>query len=115
MRFLLQSLQDLDDSLRQRGSRLFVPQGKPLEVLPSLCQEWGITDVFFEKDTEPYALRRDENVSRVIKQWFEYFDESMRYQTGQVFLHQSFSYCAFVQWSYTLRYGPVRGSRTLDM
>eukprot|EP01138_Halocafeteria_seosinensis_P016357 gb/GECG01016688.1/.p1 GENE.gb/GECG01016688.1/~~gb/GECG01016688.1/.p1 ORF type:complete len:518 (+),score=49.21 gb/GECG01016688.1/:1-1554(+) len=62
MRFLLQSLQDLDDSLRQRGSRLFVPQGKPLEVLPSLCQEWGITDVFFEKDTEPYALRRDENV-----------------------------------------------------
>ena len=41
--FLLESLQDLDASLRARGSRLFVLQGKPEEVLIRAVEEWGIT------------------------------------------------------------------------
>lgn len=35
-RFLQQSLQDLDDQLRAKGSRLFVARGQPEKILPQL-------------------------------------------------------------------------------
>lgn len=58
--FLLQSLADLDASLRAaHGSRLLVVRGSPVEELPRLAQAWGVRRVTFERDTEPYALRRD--------------------------------------------------------
>jgi len=59
MRFLLQSLEDLDQSLRHRGSRLIVLRGNPQEVLPRVLSDWGITHLCFESDTEPYAKTRD--------------------------------------------------------
>lgn len=37
--FLLESLADLDSSLRRAGSRLFVAKGKPEELLPRLADE----------------------------------------------------------------------------
>jgi deoxyribodipyrimidine photolyase len=35
-RFLLQCLEDLDNSLRKLNSRLFVVRGQPADVLPTL-------------------------------------------------------------------------------
>ena len=37
--FLLESLSDLDSSLRRAGSMLFVAKGKPEELLPRLADE----------------------------------------------------------------------------
>lgn len=47
------------NSLRLRGSRLIVLRGKPEEVLPKAFADWGITQLCYEVDVEPYALRRD--------------------------------------------------------
>ena len=58
-RFLLESLKDLDDSLRRRKSQLYVVRGTPATVLPQLFDEWKITRLTFEVDTEPYARVRD--------------------------------------------------------
>jgi cryptochrome len=41
------------------GSRLIVAQGKPVEVFGQLIQDWSITNLYFEVDTEPYARMRD--------------------------------------------------------
>ncbi len=60
-RFLLECVKDLDASLRERGSRLYVAIGDPVEVLPRLWDEWGVAHVTHEADEtgEPYAARRD--------------------------------------------------------
>ena len=58
MRFLLESLQDLDQQLRGLSSRLLVYRGDPLQVLPELIDKYGIQHLAFEKDTEPYAKTR---------------------------------------------------------
>jgi cryptochrome len=42
-----------------RGSRLIVLRGKPEEVLPKAFSDWSITQLCYEVDVEPYALRRD--------------------------------------------------------
>ena len=61
--FLLQSLEDLDRSLRQLGSRLFVAQGRPEDVLPGLWKKWAVTRLCFEADTEPYASLASRSIS----------------------------------------------------
>ena len=58
-RFLLESLSDLDRSLRERGSRLLVLRGSPGEVLPPLFGMDGASSITWEHDTEPYAKARD--------------------------------------------------------
>ncbi len=57
--FLLQSLQDLDSSLRNIGSRLYLISGKPEEAFPVLFRSLNIQLLTYESDIEPYALRRD--------------------------------------------------------
>lgn len=60
--FLLESLQDLDEQLRAKGSRLFVVRGKPEEVLPGLFHEWKVNKLTFEADSEPRSRERDREV-----------------------------------------------------
>ncbi|NXS50437.1 CRY1 protein, partial [Balaeniceps rex] len=64
-RFLLDALRDLDRSLREMGSRLFVVRGCPEEVFPRLFHAWGTTRLTFEVDTEPPARRRDAAVAEL--------------------------------------------------
>lgn len=66
--FLLQSLRDLDKSLSQCGSRLFVVRGKPTEMLPYLFKKWDVTRLSFESDCEPYSETRDAVVSCLAKE-----------------------------------------------
>ncbi|KAM4630807.1 cryptochrome-2-like isoform 2-T2 [Polymixia lowei] len=58
-RFLLESLEDLDTSLRKLNSRLFVVRGQPTDVFPCLFKEWNITRLTYEYDSEPYSRERD--------------------------------------------------------
>ena len=41
-RFLQQTLEDLDDSLKKLGSRLFVLKGNPEEVLEKYFKKWNV-------------------------------------------------------------------------
>lgn len=64
-RFLLQCLEDIDNSLRKMGSRLFVIRGQPNHVFPHLLKHWSITHVSFEFDPEPFAKVRDAKISQL--------------------------------------------------
>lgn len=67
--FILECVKDLDNSLRERGSRLYVVTGDPVEELPKLWTEFGITHMTHEADEtgEPYAVERDANVRDAAK------------------------------------------------
>ncbi|XP_077418970.1 cryptochrome circadian regulator 5 [Vanacampus margaritifer] len=67
-RFLLGALKDLDCSLRQLNSRLFVVRGKPEDVFPKLFSKWKITKLTYEFDTEPYSVSRDQKVAAIAKE-----------------------------------------------
>jgi len=67
-RFLLQCLEDLDQSLRKINSRLFVIRGQPADALPKLFKLWGTTNFTFEKDPEPFGRTRDLNVMAMCKE-----------------------------------------------
>ena len=67
VRFLLQSLTDLDASLRARGSSLLVLRGDPKAVVPAALRAWGCDRLTHEVDTEPYASARDAAVRDAAK------------------------------------------------
>jgi cryptochrome len=64
MQFLLQTLADLDRSLRARNSRLYLLRGNPIELLPRAAAAWDVGLVTFESDCEPYAKVRDPAVQQ---------------------------------------------------
>nr|AFV96168.1 cryptochrome 2 [Talitrus saltator] len=61
-RFLLQCLEDVDNSLRNLNSRLFVVRGQPANALPQLFKEWNTTVLSFEEDPEPFGRARDASI-----------------------------------------------------
>lgn len=62
--FLLGGLRALEQSLRERGSRLILRQGHPLEVLTDLVKETNAAAILAEADYSPYARQRDAAVAR---------------------------------------------------
>ncbi|KAB5571551.1 hypothetical protein PHYPO_G00226210 [Pangasianodon hypophthalmus] len=68
-RFLLESLEDLDTSLRKLNSRLFVVRGQPADVFPRLFKEWNVTRLTFEYDSEPYGKERDGAIIKMAQEF----------------------------------------------
>jgi len=63
-RFLLECLQDLDRSMRERGSGLIVRCGRPERELTELARGLRARGVHAAADSGPFARQRDERVTR---------------------------------------------------
>uniref|UniRef100_A0A383VLE2 Photolyase/cryptochrome alpha/beta domain-containing protein n=1 Tax=Tetradesmus obliquus TaxID=3088 RepID=A0A383VLE2_TETOB len=63
--FLLECLNDLDQSLRALGSQLLVLRGTPQDVFPRIFKEWDVQQLCYEVDVEPYAKSRDAAVGQL--------------------------------------------------
>ncbi len=66
--FMLECLEDLDQSLRERGSRLVVRRGSPERELPALAGELAAEVVLMSPDVSPFARRRDRRAIGAIAQ-----------------------------------------------
>ena len=64
--FLLNALADLDEQLRQLGSRLILRQGPAEKALPALAAELGSVRVFAQQDFSPLARERDELIDQML-------------------------------------------------
>jgi cryptochrome len=65
MLFLLESLEDLDGQLREKGGRLLIFRGKPVDIFEKLWKLFGITKICYEQDCEPIWQQRDEGVQNL--------------------------------------------------
>jgi deoxyribodipyrimidine photo-lyase len=64
VRFLLDCLERLARDLSARGTPLVLRRGDPREVIPRLLRETRADLLAFNRDTSPYAVRRDAAVTR---------------------------------------------------
>ncbi|QXP72778.1 deoxyribodipyrimidine photo-lyase [Tenacibaculum sp. AHE15PA] len=60
--FIYQTLHQLDTELKKEGSSLLIKKGNPLKIWESLIADYNITAVYTNKDYEPYAIKRDQQV-----------------------------------------------------
>lgn len=66
--FLHQRLTELQNQLERMGSSLHVIYGAPAEAMNTFSQTYSVKSVFLNRDYEPYARERDEDV---LKYWSE--------------------------------------------
>jgi deoxyribodipyrimidine photo-lyase len=62
--FLFGGLRQLDADLRERGSRLVLRQGDPVQELEALVRDTEADAIFAEEDYTPYARQREARVAR---------------------------------------------------
>ena len=66
---MTQALEDLDKQLKKLGTRLFVVRGNPKEVFENLFKEWNVKKLTYEKDTEPYGVKRDTEIETLAEKF----------------------------------------------
>ncbi|HEY6398808.1 MAG TPA: deoxyribodipyrimidine photo-lyase [Solirubrobacteraceae bacterium] len=64
--FMLESLADLDDSLRAHGTRLVVRRGNPQRELVALARQTSADTVHASVDASPFARSRDRSVGQAL-------------------------------------------------
>jgi deoxyribodipyrimidine photo-lyase len=67
VQFIQACLDDLEERLRERGSRLLVVSGNPAQKIPELAKKLQANAVFLNHDYEPMAKLRDGHVERDLK------------------------------------------------
>ena len=65
--FIHDSLSKINQKLGEIGSSLLVKKGKTQEVWQALLLEFDVKEVFFNKDYEPYAIKRDLTICELLE------------------------------------------------
>lgn len=68
VQFMIESLGDLEQQLKKKGSRLFYFFGSPEKVVTKIVKNKKIDAVFVNHDYTPYSVSRDKKIERVCKQ-----------------------------------------------
>ena len=66
--FILGAVEALDAGLRQHGGGLIVRHGDPRDIIPQLVCELNVAAVYCNRDYEPAAIARDEEIQRRLAQ-----------------------------------------------
>lgn len=66
--FIYNSLQKINEELSKIDTSLLIKKGKIIEVWKSLLEEFDIQQVIFNKDYEPFAIKRDLAISSLLKE-----------------------------------------------
>lgn len=61
--FIYKNLQKMQFEFYKYGSSMLVAKGNPIELIPKLCEKYKIESVYTNEDYEPYARKRDLEVS----------------------------------------------------
>jgi deoxyribodipyrimidine photo-lyase len=62
--FFLSALRHLHEAIRDKGGQLSILEGKPEKVLLDIARAQNVELITWNRDYEPYAVRRDEEVAR---------------------------------------------------
>lgn len=100
--FIHQSLGRLRQQLRKRGGTMLVRYGKPLEIWRELLRAYSIESVYTNRDYEPYALRRDEEIRVLLEregvEWHAFKDQVI-FEKDEVLKNDGTPYTVFTPYS----------------
>lgn len=102
--FIHQTLKDLDAELRKNGSGLRVYYGTPEEVWPQILEEFDVKAVYTNHDYEPYALKRDPEIGKMLEKngvEFHTFKDQVIFEKMEVLTGSNTPYTVFTPYSKT--------------
>ncbi len=100
--FLQKSLDEVAEALEKQDSRLLVVHGDPIEKIPELARKLKIQAVFTANDYEPYAKKRDAEVSSRLKSAgveFQSFKDQVIFEGAEILNGSGEPYKVFTPYS----------------
>ena len=67
-RFLVKSLEEVDEALKKQDGKLHVYQDQPEKIIEFLIKEKKVTAVYVNKDYTPFSQKRDEQLQKVCEE-----------------------------------------------
>ncbi|MCF8369690.1 MAG: DNA photolyase family protein [Bacteroidales bacterium] len=64
--FIYDSLKEVNIRLKAKGTSILVFKGDPFKIWEQIIRQHSISSVFFNKDYEPYAVKRDEKITEFL-------------------------------------------------
>ena len=61
---IMDALKEIEKTLQKHGSSLLIRYGNPVEEILGIIEDYKIDGLFFNRDYEPYAKKRDAEVER---------------------------------------------------
>jgi len=67
LKFMIESLEDLENQLKKKGGKLFLFKGKTEEIVKKCIHELNIEALMVNRDYTPYSLQRDKKLEKICK------------------------------------------------
>lgn len=61
--FIYQQLLEMNELLEKSQGKIYIAHGNPIDVWQDIHKRFGISELYFNRDFEPYALERDARVT----------------------------------------------------
>ncbi len=100
--FIYQALEDMQEILVKNGTSLDVRTGTPVSVFTQLTEDYDIRAVSCNRDYEPYAIQRDEQVAALLHQSgipFHQYKDQVIFEKDEVLKDDGKPYTVFTPYS----------------
>ena len=100
--FIHNTIRELSDQLKELGSSILVRYGYPLEAWRDLLSEYDVRAVYTNRDYEPYALKRDQEVKGLLEaggSTFYTYKDQVIFEKGEVVKSDGKPYTVFTPYS----------------
>lgn len=98
LKFMIQSLLDLEEQLKKKGGKLYLFKGQPEEVVKSCITKLSIDALILNRDYTPYSTRRDAKLAKVCKDGkiaFLSFDDALLHPPEEILKEDGKPYTLF--------------------
>ena len=96
--FLYDELFKINTQLNKLNSSLKIYKGKPLKIISELISSTKISSLYINKDYEPYAIKRDNEIANLLKEKqisFHTFKDQVIFEENEVVKNDGLPYTVF--------------------
>ncbi|PQB07779.1 deoxyribodipyrimidine photolyase [Polaribacter filamentus] len=100
--FLHQELENIQEQLLKINSSLSVFHGKPMEIFKDLSEKYSIDTVFTNHDYEPYAIKRDLEITDLLESKnssFKTFKDQVIFERDEIVKKDGTAYKVYTPYS----------------
>ena len=102
LKHIFNSVEKLNLDLKKLNKKIFTFKGKPLEIFKSLIRNNKISKVYYNKDYEPYALKRDNSIKNLLIKnsiSFEGFKDQVIFEEDEITKDDGKPYVVYTPYS----------------
>lgn len=96
--FIYKTLTKINNELQTQNSSINIYKGRPVNVWKRLCATYSIHAVFVNEDYEPYAIKRDQEVKKILSEngiSFHRFKDQVVFEKNDILKGDSTPYTVY--------------------